>query len=70
MSKIPLFSIVDRKKKFRLMNGNSRREFVLNSLASNVVVAIEGEEQKRYLFTMRLDTLDVYEKSWYINFMI
>ena len=38
MSKIPLQSIVENKRKFNLMNGNSRREFVLNFLASNALM--------------------------------
>ena len=49
MSKISLQWIVEREKTFSLLNGNSRREFVLNSLDSNATFTKEGEE-KIYLY--------------------
>jgi hypothetical protein len=38
------------------MNENSRRDFVLNSLASNAPIARQGEINKRTLLTMKFDT--------------
>ena len=42
MLKILIWLIVERKKKFSLLNGNSRREFVLNSLGSNALFLKDG----------------------------
>ena len=40
--------MVEGIKELFLMNQNSRREFVLNILASNVVISKKGEISKRY----------------------
>ena len=46
--------------KFHSMNGYSRRQYVINSTVSNAHDTKEGYEKKISIFTMRLDTIDVF----------
>jgi hypothetical protein len=57
--------MVEGNKKVHLMNENSKRDFVLNSLASNAPISRQGEKNKRTLLTMKFDTIDVCQNAWF-----
>ena len=57
ISDIPFRSMSKGFKKFRGMNENSRREYVLNSLSSNACISREVGTKKRTPFIMKFDTL-------------
>ena len=50
--------------KIHCMNGNSKM-YVLNSIASDSPISKEGDEKRRNVFTMRLDTINVCQNPWY-----
>ena len=64
ISKISFQSIVECVNKFHSRNGNSRRQYFINSMASNAHVT-KGDKKKRSIFTMRLDTIDAYQNVRY-----
>jgi len=56
--------MIDGIKKVSLMNENSKREFMLNFITSNVIIARQGGKE-RTLLTMKFNTLYVCQNACY-----
>ena len=57
--------MVEGINKLIIKNGNPKRDFVLNSLASNAPITRKGEMKKITLFIMKFEIVDVCQNAWF-----
>lgn len=52
-------------RKFNIMNENSKRDFVLDYVASNDPISRQGGTKRRTPLTIKFETLDVCQNAWF-----
>ena len=65
ISHILIRSMLEEFLKFRGLGENLRREFLLNSLASNAPFFGEMGIKKRTIFTMKFDMVNLFQNAWF-----